>query len=73
MRQSITGLVSFILLLIAFGLVLAASGVQSQFAQIIPKIAFCQLEVQRRRQPTSNGLGREERKGLFVPRAHLSS
>lgn len=47
-RQNVTGLVSFVLLLIAFGLVLAANGVQGQFAQIIPKIAFCQLEVRRR-------------------------
>eukprot|EP00903_Cladosiphon_okamuranus_P010786 g10192.t1 len=45
MRQSITGLISFVLLLIAFGLILAASGLQDNFSQIVPKIAYCQLEV----------------------------
>eukprot|EP00752_Nemacystus_decipiens_P006748 g6063.t2 len=45
MRQSTTSLVSFILLLIAFVLILAASGVQDHYAQIIPKLAYCQLEV----------------------------
>lgn len=44
-RQSVTGLVSFVLLLIAFALVLAASGVQDHWSQIIPKLAYCQLEV----------------------------
>lgn len=47
MRQRLTGLVSFILLLIAFGLILAASGVQDHWSQIIPKIDYCQLEVNR--------------------------
>ena len=45
LRQNITGLLSFILLLIAFVLILAASGVQDHYAQIIPKLAYCQLEV----------------------------
>lgn len=45
MRQNVTSLVSFILLLIAFVLVLAASGVQDHYAQIIPKLAYCQKEV----------------------------
>lgn len=45
MRQSVTGLVSFVLLLIAFVLVLAASGVQDHYSQIIPKIDYCQYEV----------------------------
>lgn len=45
MRQSITGLISFALLLFAFGLILAASGLQDNFSQIVPKIAYCQLEV----------------------------
>lgn len=51
MRQSITGLVSFILLLIAFVLILAASGVQDHYAEIIPKIAYCQLEVNTVKPP----------------------
>ncbi|CAM9423368.1 unnamed protein product, partial [Scytosiphon promiscuus] len=45
LRQNFTGLVSFILLLIAFALVLFASGIQDHYSQIIPKIAYCQLEV----------------------------
>lgn len=44
-RQNVTGLVSFILLLLSFGLVLGASGVQDTYSQIIPKIAYCQSEV----------------------------
>ncbi|CAN0051024.1 unnamed protein product, partial [Hapterophycus canaliculatus] len=42
LRQNFTGLVSFVLLLIAFALVLLASGIQDRFSQIIPKIDFCQ-------------------------------
>lgn len=45
LRQNFTGLVSFVLLLIAFALVLFASGIQDHYSQIIPKIAYCQLEV----------------------------
>ncbi|CAN0521630.1 unnamed protein product, partial [Laminaria digitata] len=44
-RQNVTGLVSFVLLLVAFALVLGASGLQKTYAKIIPKITYCQSEV----------------------------
>lgn len=44
-RQNVTGLASFVLLLIAFALVLGISGVQDTYSQIIPKLAYCKLEV----------------------------
>eukprot|EP00904_Undaria_pinnatifida_P003525 jgi/Undpi1/13173/HiC_scaffold_8.g02835.m1 len=44
-RQNVTGLVSFALLLIAFALVLGASGIQQTYAEIVPKITYCQSEV----------------------------
>ncbi|CAM9323183.1 unnamed protein product [Ectocarpus sp. 12 AP-2014] len=45
MRQNVTGLVSLIALTIAFALVMIATGIQDHWAQIIPKITYCQLEV----------------------------
>ena len=52
-RQNVTSLVSFVLLLVAFALVLGASGIQKTYAQIVPKITYCQSEVSFKRKKTT--------------------
>lgn len=44
-RQYVTGLVSFVLLMLSFALILSLNGVTTSFANIIPKIEYCQSEV----------------------------
>lgn len=72
-RQNVTGLVSFFLLIVSFALILGASGVQDTYSQIVPKIAYCQSEVRWWEGSHSSEFNRKDVAFTLVPRMVVSN